>query len=46
MEGQLKLFSKINGQIRSLVFDQTKNTFYVADLLRQSVIAVNVNDGS
>jgi hypothetical protein len=45
-EGQLKLFTKINGQIRSLVFDSAKNTYYIADLLRQSIIAVNSNDGS
>lgn len=45
-EGQVKLFSKINGQIRSLSYDFPKNTFYIADLLRQSIIAVNANDGS
>lgn len=45
-EGQLKLFTKINAQIRSIVFDSAKSTYYVADLLKQSVIAINSNDGS
>ena len=45
-EGQLKLFTKINAQIRSLVFDAAKSTYYVADLLKQSVIAINSSDGS
>ena len=45
-EGQLKLLTKINGQIRSIAYDPLKSTYYVADLLSQSVIAINSNDFS
>ena len=45
-EGQLKLFAKINGQIRGNVFDHTKNCYYLADLLKQSVISLSASDGS
>lgn len=45
-EGQLKMFTKINGQIRSIRYDAPKNTYYVTDLLRQSVIAVNSVDAT
>lgn len=45
-EGQLKLLTKVNGQIRSIVHDPIKGTYYVTDLLAQSVIAINANDFS
>lgn len=45
-EGQLKLLTKVNGQIRSIAYDSPKNTYYVADLLRQSIIAINSADFS
>ena len=45
-EGQLKLFAKINGQIRGTVYDHTKNCYYVADMLKQSVISLSAQDGS
>jgi hypothetical protein len=45
-EGQLKLLTKINGQIRSIAYDPLKSTYYAADLLRQTVIAINSNDFS
>ena len=40
----MKLLTKINGQVRSIAYDQTKNTYYIADLLRQSIIALNATD--
>lgn len=43
-EGQLKLLTKVNGQIRSIAYDPLKNTYYVADLLRQSIIAISSSD--
>lgn len=43
-EGQLKLLTKINGQVRSIAYDAPKSTYYIADLLRQSIIALNSND--
>lgn len=46
VEGQLKLFAKVNGQIRGLVFDQAKNCYYLADLLRQSIISLSASDGA
>ena len=45
-EGQLKLFAKVNGQIRGAVYDHTKNCYYLADLLKQSVISLSASDGS
>ena len=45
-EGQLKLFAKINGQIRGAVYDQTKNCYYLTDLLRQSIISLSASDGA
>jgi sugar lactone lactonase YvrE len=46
VEGQLKLFAKVNGQIRGMVYDQAKNCYYLADLLRQSVISLSAIDAS
>ena len=45
-EGQLKLLTKINGQVRSIAYDPLKNTYYIADLLKQSIIALNSADFS
>ena len=45
-EGQLKLLTKINGQVRSIAYDSLKNTYYIADLLRHSIIALNSSDFS
>lgn len=46
VEGQLKLFAKVNGQLRGMVFDHAKNCYYLADLLRQSVISLSAADGA
>ena len=45
-EGQIKLFAKVNGQLRGNVFDNAKNCYYLADLLKQSVISLSAADGS
>lgn len=42
----MKLLTKVNGQIRSIAYDSPKNTYYIADLLRQSIIAVHSNNFS
>lgn len=42
----MKLLTKINGQVRSIAYDQAKNTYYIGDLLRQSIIALNATDFS
>ena len=46
MEGQLKLYGKVNGQIRSIAYDITKNCYYLADLLRQSIISLSGTDSA
>lgn len=46
LEGQLKLFAKVNGQVRSVVFDQAKNCYYLTDLLRQSIISLGASDSA
>lgn len=46
VEGQLKLFAKINGQVRSVAYDPTKNCYYLTDLLRQSIISLGAADSA
>jgi hypothetical protein len=46
VEGQLKLFAKVNGQVRGAVYDPTKNCYYLTDLLRQSVISLSASDAT
>jgi hypothetical protein len=45
-EGQLKLFAKVNGQVRAVTYDPTKNCYYLSDLLRQSVISLSATDAA
>ena len=40
------MLTKVNGQIRSIVYDGLKSTYYITDLLAKSVIAINSNDFS
>jgi sugar lactone lactonase YvrE len=46
VEGQLKLFAKVNGQIRCVTYDHTKHCYYLTDLLRQSVISLSASDSA
>lgn len=41
LEGQLKLFAKVNGQVRAVAYDQAKSCYYLTDLLRQSIISLS-----
>ena len=41
LEGQLKLFAKVNGQVRGVAYDNAKNCFYLTDLLKQSIISLS-----
>lgn len=45
-EGQLKLFSKVNGQVRGVAHDPAKNCYYLTDMLRQSIISLGASDAA
>ena len=41
LEGQLKLFAKVNGQVRAVAYDNAKSCYYLTDLLKQSIVSLS-----